>query len=358
MSDCFLDRMKKEGRKMKAKTIAAVVAAAGVFSAVALTPAPVQAGEGQGNDPRLAIKLDAQSVRFFGTAKDGDDWTSDFKARDLHVGVSVKLTDKLRAQFRLDLARLIGLDESDKDGMDKLEEALEQAEIVYTHDKGTGKFLKTVRFGKGTTALRELVTSNPVYKDSLLYEVAHQDEVLGITFEVNPGEIAENIEATIFECKEGDLRIESCLGLAAGINGVRTGIENLTANAGILVAERMSDDEYQTRARVGLVYEGGNGRWKAYANGMYLKDVPGAEESDFAVQVGAEMQAGPGRVVVEFDHLDNVANQITAAYNMPIGASLILSPYIRHRFNETGADETEVGVNARAMFGWTPQSMN
>lgn len=344
---------------MKAKTIVAAVAAAGVFGAVALSPAPVQAGSaGEGDQPRLEVKLDAESVRFFGTAKDGNDWTSDFKGRDIHLGLSVKLTDSLRANLRLDLARLIGLEESDADGMEKLEEALEVAEIIYTHDKGTGKMLKTVRFGKGMTALRELVTSNPVYKDSLLYDVAHKDEVVGITFEVDPGEIARNIEASVFECKEGDIRISDCVGFAAAMNDIPTPIDGLTANAGALVAERLSDGDWEKRARVGLVYDNGNGIWKAYANGMYLDNVPGAEGSDFAFQIGAEVNAGPGQVVVEYDYLDSVAHQLTAAYNVPLGANLILSPYVRHRFNETGADDTEVGINARTVFGWTPQSMN
>ncbi len=366
---------------MKTKDIVAAVAATVVFAAAAFSPGPVSAESqkpGESSSPRLTVTLDAESIRYMHGSGNRDDKVSGFKGRDIHLGVSAKLTKSLRANLRLGLARLLGLEESDDDGdsriedlladmsadkgaMDSLEEALEFAELIYTHDQETDKMLKTVLFGKGTTALRELVTSNPVYKDSLLYEVAHQDDVIGITFEVDPGEIARNIEASVSECGEDEiLRISDCVGFAAAMNDISTPIDNLTANAGVLVlvidpAPTPMSNDWEKRARVGLVYDNGSGIWKAYANGVYLDS---AEQTGFATQVGAEVAVGPGQVVVEFEYFEDMANQWVVAYNnIPLGANLmtLLSLYVRYRFNDevVRADSTEVGLNVQTKFGRT-----
>ena len=282
-------------------------------------------------------------VRGFGTGAEIGDLTRDVEARDIHLKLAGNITETISYRARLDLAHLFGLDPAS----DRFQEALEA--IVITWKRVDNQFVRVIEFGK-MSVFGSLVDAgnNPILKDSLTYGIRTKGQVMAIAIQTNPELLGKAISAAVFECVSGNLSFEDCVGFSASVDRINLG-GNFYLNAELMGSQIDSSDDWEKRAKVALIYDGGQGDWVGYLEGTAFENVPGAEKSNFAVTAGATLGIGPGDVVVEVSWIEDVAAEAIVAYNVPIGAYLIFSPYIQFQEGlNGGADDVTVGANLRA----------
>ena len=310
--------------------------------------------------------------------KEEDRWVA--KARDIHLKANIPLMETaewmLKLAFRADLARIAG--EGIENGKtveeaDKLEAAIEQAEIVISRiDDGNsnqGTFFRTIRFGKGQTALREFVEANKLYKDNLLYQISHKDEVVGASVEISPGVMSGAIfEIGIHGCSEDDFKVNSdetdgCSLFSAAIQDVKLGeyatfsLEYLKRNED----EKNDDGTKKLEDTTIKIYAAVESErmGKAYIQLLVLDDNRLYPEAEIAGTIGYEKEFGPGKLVVQYEYLEEASeivgeeigsqNQLNLSYNIPVTEKLVVSPYITHKMYDEDKtdidDETVIGIN-------------
>lgn len=325
------------------------------------------------------IRLEAD-VRLFGQktpSKDEDGESEDesvLKARDIHVKGGITLTQAMeytvKLAFRVDLARIAGLDDKDAKDPDKLEEAIERAEIIVT-STSDGSLVRTIRFGKGETALREFVESNKLYKDNLLYKISHKDEVMGISVELSP-EVLNGvaIELALNECQEGDFNInndelnDGCRMFSAAVRDIQL-TDYLTFAAEYLNEnpDQEGVDSSQTIKMYAAVESEGFG--KGYISLLLLDNNKIHPDADIAATIGYEKAFGPGQFVIQYEHLNlddqDSQSQVNVSYNIDLG-TVVISPYVTHKdkgdSDEDEDRETVVGVNFHLTLGKHYRPMN
>ncbi|MCX7977752.1 MAG: hypothetical protein N2578_01980 [Bdellovibrionaceae bacterium] len=208
--------------------------------------------------------------------------------------------------------------------------------------------------------------SNPICKkertkyvnksnDRLLYDVARQEEVIGVTVELlaNFFKIVDSVAVSLFEAGAGDLKFSEDKGMSVRLS--KRISDQLRAQISTMLKENGSASK-ESRTSVGFVFSSCDGSLKIWAEGLVITDTQKKlEGAQYGGTIGGFYRVGPGAVVVEYSVLQDQASEIAAAYNMPVGRHLVLSPEIRHRMNDNGSDETVVGIRARLQFHYNVQ---
>ena len=308
-----------------------------------------------------------------------DEWV--LKARDIHLNGEIPLMEAsewaAKFAFRVDLARIAGLDdETELEKVDKLDEAIEQAEIIIHASEDGDTFFRTIRFGKGQTALREFVEStivtddpNKLYKDNLLYQISHKDEVVGVSVEMSPSVMSGIIlEVGLHGCSENDLKVNSddtdgCSKLSAAIRDVKVGeygtfaIEYLHTNEDEKDANNKSKPEEKTLKIYAAIEAEKYG--KGYIQLLVLDENKLYPEASIAGTIGYEKEFGPGQIVMQLEYLDEASliadkkvgsqSQFNLSYNFKATENVTLSPYVIHKMYDEDKneekDDTIVGIN-------------
>jgi len=309
------------------------------------------AADSKQSDSPVSVGVDAR-VRYEANKYDNDDNITDaIRAEDINVTVTAQLSEKIRANIRANLSKVLGAGTA----KDKLEAAIEEATIEIREINGTP--IAAVIFGKQKVAFGEIDTNMPGYKDSLLYQLMNQDQVIGVTVELKEV-LGFAIAASAFENSSGDMQFGDGWGFSAEASRQLT--QNLRLRASGMMQQKGSSSDFgDKRATVGLVYENNDGSWTAHLDGLYFDGAAGtAAGTHYGANAGVAVKAGVGTVRVEASYLEATAYEVAAAYDIPLSDNLVITPSLRYTTDANGNNgDAKAMVEARVRMGNQPQAV-
>lgn len=231
----------------------------------------------------------------------------------------------------------------------ELEKAIEQAYIQIETDKLTGGPRAVIMLGKGEMAFGQDVLQLPMFRDSLLYKMAREREVIGITVElpVNFLQVIDSLAVSLYESTAGDFKIGDGRGVAVQMSKRLS--NQIQAQVSALFKDQNGFGTTEKRGSFGFVFNSDDGTYKVWTQGLVFDGNTSMPNTDYGAQVGGSMKLGPGDIVVDYQYLQKNAQEISLAYNLPVSSWLVISPQVTRHIDETSAqaDSTRVGVRAR-----------
>jgi hypothetical protein len=234
----------------------------------------------------------------------------------------------------------------------KLEKAIEQAYIQIELDKISGMPRAILTVGKGEMAFGQDVLQLPMFRDSLLYNFAKEREVIGVTVELptNFLKVIDSVAISLYESGAGDFKMADGRGVSVQLSKRLT--DQIQAQVSALVKDDTGFDgkdfkDREKRASFGFVFNSSNGQYKIWTQGLVFDKNPNMPTTDYGAQVGGSMKLGPGDVVVDYQYLQNFAQEYSAAYNLPVNSWLVISPQVTYQRKEDGDNSTRIGLRAR-----------
>jgi hypothetical protein len=266
---------------------------------------------------------------------------------DAALNQAVKAVIKARLQDVLEQDGIRGVNNSQN-----IEKFLEEAYITIETDKISGLPRAVITAGKSEMAFGQGYTQVPMPRDSLLYNLSREREVVGLTVTLPTDylKIADHIAVSVYENGAGDLKIADQKGVA--IKASKKLTAQIDAEASALIKENAGASEKEKRGSLGFVFNGADGSYKVWAEGLVFDHNPAmVDMRNYGAQLGGSMRAGRGTIVVEYEQVQRTARELTLAYNLPYGKSVILSPMVKLSKNQmTGVSNTTVGARATLLF--------
>ncbi len=274
------------------------------------------------------------------------DYENNLRVQDADIRFEFLVHEGIKMVIKTELQQR--LDPTLRNNKFDLERAIDEAYIRIETDKVSNLPKAVVTFGRHGMAYGQNYHELPMYKDALMDGLTKQTDVIGLTVQLPADffKIVDSAAISVFEAGAGDLRISGEKG--ASFRVTKKISDQLTSQMSALIKENKDGADAEKRGSVGLIFTTKDGKRKIWAEGIVIDDNP-KYDSTVGLQVGASSQLGIGTIVVEYEYLRDQAQEIAAAYNMPVGSWLVLSPEIRRRHDLTGTkeDETVVGIRAR-----------
>ena len=298
-------------------------------------------------------------------AKDSDNYRTNLRAQDAYVKMTADIAKGVRVAVKAQLDNALMVSGAGVAGSTfDIEQFIREAYIEIHFDEITGTPVAVI-MGKGPMAFGQQLSHLPMFKDNLLYGANTIDQVVGITVALDKrvlGNALDSLEVSAFENGAGDLQIASGYGIAVRMSKqLAQGLKMTASGAAIEDPSKGNSSAWsdlEKRAALGLVYEGG--KWRAFAQGVYIQGNASYPNSNWGVNAGTGVIVGPGEVVLEYTYLEKAAQQVALAYNLPLGENLTISPEVRYTFNQASGNpnDTQVGVRAKVKFNKHEEKKN
>lgn len=313
------------------------------------------AAQGVHADVSLPSWLDVSGqINFDVNGQDSNDYDAKLRVQDAELRFEILAREGVKLVVRAELEKQIqkALDGDDQDKIDRaeIEKMIEEAYIEIETDKVSGLPRAIITAGKHRMAFAQRLTQLPMFKDSLLHKLTNEEEMVGLTVTL-PGNffnIVDKVAVSLYETGAGDFKISKEKGVSIQLSKALT--KQLEMQVSGLMKEKAGSSDKETRASVGFVFAATEGL-KIYAQGVVMDKNPEYQNSRYAAQIGAALKLGVGAIVVEVATIEKHAHELSAAYNMPVGANLVLSPEVRYTKFDNGTDDTTAGIRARLEFG-------
>lgn len=298
------------------------------------------------------------NLDYFG--KDSQDYASNLRVQSTNIKLTAEVAKGIRAVVKASIDQDLRVNGADVGSTFDSKKFLEEAYIEVKMDELTGTPVAVV-IGKQAMAFGQQMSNLPMYKDNLLYSANTIKDVIGVTVKLDNrllGQAFDSLEVSAFETGANDMEIGDGRGLS--IRASKQLTETLKATVSSAFMERAdlgNKSEHlrdlERRSTLGLVYDNGNGTWKAYAEGIIINGEAAYADARYGATGGATIKAGPGVVAIEYSYLEKVAQEVAVAYNVPVGQFLTVSPEVRHTFEQDSgaASDTRIGVRMKASFG-------
>ncbi|GIL17640.1 MAG: hypothetical protein BroJett040_13910 [Oligoflexia bacterium] len=307
----------------------------------------------QAADTTLPPWLDVSgNISFDGTSRktDSGDWDKDFRVQDAELRFEILAREGMKLVIKAELERVLNRYINDEDLDTKLGEMLEEAYIQIETDKVLGLPRAVITLGKHRMAFGQRIAELPMFKDSLLYKLNNEEEMIGFTVALPASffKIADEVAFSLYETGAGDMKISKDKAVSVQLSKQLTNQIKMQISA---LMKQHEGKENETRGSLGFVYTSADGKYKVWAEGIVMEHNPEFLDSRYGATLGAAMKLGKGAIVVEGSVLEKVAKEIALAYNLPVGSHLVLSPEVRYVMKEDGTRDTVLGIRARIAFG-------
>ncbi len=293
------------------------------------------------------------NIDWFGS--DSKNYESNLRTQDVKIRLTADIAKGIKAVIAAKFDRSLIENGTEVNGEKfDFEKFIEEAYVEIRMDKITGAPV-AVLVGKHAMAFGQNASRMPMFKDNLLYDLSRQDEVIGITVRLDKqllGGVIDSLEASVYETESGDLNIGE--GAGASIRMTKQLTEKLKATASAMANQKNKGDDWDSmekRGAIGVVYDNGNGTWKAYAEGIVFDNNTANPNANYGATTGVAVNAGPGEVVLEYSYLEKTAHEVGVAYNIPVTRNVTISPEARHSWKEDGTQDTRIGVRVSIGFG-------
>ena len=324
---------------LAATTMVAQIAAAG-------DTAPV-------NSHWLRVESEANLDYF---AKDSQNYETNLRLQDLRVRLTGKITKHVKAVLTTQIERMLIENGVETSGATfDVERFVEEAYIEVSMNEQSGVPV-AVLIGKQAAAFGQQASRLPMFKDNLLYNLTRHEQVIGVSVKLEAKwleQVLGSLEVSVFDNTQYDLKLGDAAGASIRLSRAITSKLKATASAMAIAKDNNYNwSDADKRITLGFVYDNGKGSWKTYAEGIYFEGNTAYPNSNWGAQIGAAKWFGFGEAVVEYQYLENVAHEIAAAYNIPVGKNLVVSPEVRYQRKDDGSgdDDTRLGVRTKVRF--------
>jgi hypothetical protein len=280
-----------------------------------------------------------------GKTNDGDWSRNDLKVQDAELRFEILAREGVKLVVKAELESLLNQSINDEQLNAELGKILEEAYIQIETDKlGLPRAVVTV--GKHRMAFGQRLAELPMFKDSLLYKLNNEEEMIGLTVSLpaNFFQIVDEVAFSMYETGAGDMKFSDERGYSIQLSK-RLSDQIKMQISGLMKQHTGSENE--TRGSIGFVFTTASGDMKVWAEGIVMQHNPEFADSRYGATVGAARKLGTGVIVIEASLLEKVAKEIAVGYSMPVGSYLVLSPEVRFVMKENGDNETVVGIRAR-----------
>lgn len=303
-------------------------------------------------EPSLPPWLDVSgNINLDGTAqKGGGDWDKDFRVQDAELRFEILAREGMKLVIKAELERILNRYIKDEDLDTQLGQMLEEAFIQIETDKVLGLPRAVITFGKHRMAFGQKIAELPMFKDSLLYKLNNEEEMIGFTVALPASffKIADEVAFSLYETGAGDMKVSKDKGVSVQLSKQLNNQIKMQISALLKQHEGLPTEK---RASLGFVYTSQDGKYKVWAEGVVMDHHPEFKDSRYGATLGAAMKLGAGAIVIEGSVLEKVAKELAIAYNLPVGSHLVLSPEVRYVMKDDGTRDTVVGIRARLEFG-------
>ncbi len=319
---------------MKSKFVASAVLATLLSGSLAKAEAPP------------VWTLDGQ-VNFDVRASSLEDYENHLRVQDAEIKFQLLIREGIKAVIKTEFEQRLDKNLRQKDF--EFQRMIEEAYIQIETDKVSGLPRAIITFGQHSMAFGQKYRELPMFKDALIYGIAKQGEVIGLTMELphNFFNIVDSVAISIFEAGSNDLEIAKEKGASFRLS--KKVSDRLSAQVSGLIKELPNTNVKEKRGSIGLVFNSEDGKQKVWFEAIVVDGNPKYKETTIGTQLGTSYKVGPGSIVLEYQYLQEQAHELAVAYNLPVGTALIISPEIRRRKDLSGTrpDETVIGVRAR-----------
>lgn len=298
------------------------------------------------------IKIDAEA-NFDATGKKSQDYEASLKAdASLRFEVLVREGIKAVVKARIEQELFEAGDSVDLQKID-IDKMVEQAYIEIETDKVSGLPRAILTIGKQNMAFGQNITEVPMFRDSLLYNLSAEREMIGltVTLPANFMKIVDSVAISLYETGAGDFKVSDNHGVSIQLSKQLS--SRLKAQVSALMKQNPSSSDDERRMSLGFVFEpDAAGNYKVWAQGLVMDHNPSYPDATYGGQIGGSTKLGKGTVVVEYQYLQTFAQELVVAYNLPVGTHLLVSPEVRQTWYSSGpvSEETRVGIRARLNY--------
>lgn len=282
------------------------------------------------------------------TASKIADYEASLKA-DVSLRFEVLMREGIKAVIKARLEQTL-VENGEKSDWQKveIEKLIEEAYIQIETDKISGLPRAIITAGKQTMAFGQAFTELPMFRDSLLYNLNAEREMVGltVTLPANFLKVVDSIAVSMYENGPGDFKVADEKGVAIRVS--KSVSNQMKIQASALIKENAGMTDKETRGSLGFVYADADGKYKVWAEGLVFDNNPANPDTKLGGQIGGSYQLGRGAIVVEYQYLEKQAQELAIAYNLPVNSWLVIAPEVRFRKSENGQpNNTTVGIQAR-----------
>ena len=297
-----------------------------------ITAMATTAMAGEMNDspaPNLDLSNSVEVQAHFDWKQSDNKDESDFRTKDAEIKAQLMLGKQLKAVVKLELEQYFEDNGIVVLNSKSVAKAIEHAYLAFVPAKD-GSVIAKVVFGKHRVAYGTDLAYTAMYQDGLYYDIARQDEVIGMTITLRPQTIIDQLSVSVFENGEGDLDIADTYG--ASFKAYKALSKAFVATlSGMWKETGAADDEY--RVEIGLLYRNKANGITGYARGTLMENHPTFGDA-YAAVIGLvkELGNGWGRAVLEGSYIEDYASQLTFAwlFNPFGGKNIQVGPEVRY----------------------------
>ncbi len=232
----------------------------------------------------------------------------------------------------------------------KIAKIVEDLSVRYELGEAIGTTRVVLIAGKQHMQFGQAISRLPIEEDSLLYGNggAQNKEKIGVSFLV-PVEVLnviEQVALSVYENGAGDFDVAKEKGLSVKVTARL--MAGLKAQFSALTQEVAGQSENENRYSAGFVYASEDGGYEVWGQGLMFKNNPEYPTAEYGGQVGASMNLARGTVIVDYQIIENNAEELGLGYKFRVGKYLAFGPEVRQRWFTAGGDVTTIGLRAAA----------
>jgi hypothetical protein len=195
----------------------------------------------------------------------------------------------------------------------------------------------------------------PIPKESPDHELGVHNEVIGFTVALDTNfSLFDKVEASVFETKDGDLKIGTIDGYAVRFSKDINKRIQVKASAMHLGNGDNPELGVENRQDIGIIIKSNDGKWTVWNENIHFDNNPDYRNSHFAITAGVSHSIGPGQVAIDATLIPQTLKRVGIGYNMNLSKHFIVGAEANYTKYEPSANLTngmQYGVTVRYVFG-------
>ncbi|MBC7429793.1 MAG: hypothetical protein H7336_14355 [Bacteriovorax sp.] len=263
-----------------------------------------------------------------------------------------QLSENIKASIKLKLDRDLILDGAPVPQNFNFEDFIKAAHIEIKNIGG-----KPVAFviGKQEIAYGFDNTMMPIPKESPVHELGVHNEVVGFTVVLDTNfQLFDKIEASVFETKDGDLKIGTIDGYAVRFSKDVTKQIQVKASAMHLGNGDNLELGVENRQDIGIIVQSKDGKWTFWNENIHFDNNPDYRDSHYAISAGLSHKLGQGQLAIDATLIPQTLKRVGIGYNMNLSKHVIVGAEANYTTYNAGTDlknGMRYGVSIRYVFG-------
>ncbi|MBC7715049.1 MAG: hypothetical protein H7177_17005 [Rhizobacter sp.] len=291
------------------------------------------------------------NIPFEGLTTTGPD-TENVRLDQAEILLTDQLSENIKASIKLKLDRDLILDGAPLPQNFNFEDFIKAAHIEI---KNIGGKPVAIVIGKQEIAYGFDNTLMPIPKESPVHELGVHNEVVGFTVALDTNfQLFDKMEASVFETKDGDLRIGTIDGYAVRFSKDVSEQIQIKASAMHLGNGDNPELGVENRQDIGIIVKSKDGKWTFWNENIHFDNNPDYRDSHFAISAGLSRKMGPGQLSMDATLIPQTLKRVGLGYNVNLSKHIIVGAEANYTTYNPGSetkDGMRYGVSIRYVFG-------